>query len=354
MKIKICIALLLGVMSLPAKVLAAEYTFRLAETWSEGFPIFGDVSELLAKRVHEMSNGRLKIEIDSSSTHGKGLGIWDMVQSGEYQMGHSASYYYAKQDPNALFFTTMPFGMLPIEQYSWFYYGGGMELMEQVYAKHGLLSFPGGNTGSQMGGWFQTRIRSLDDLKGLKMRVPGFAGEVMAELGVIPTNIPAGELLGAMQDNRIQAVEWVGPSLDLKLSLHLSAQFYYTGWHEPATELNFIVNKKAFDSLPADLQEILRVAMRSSAYDMYIQATHESAENWSSLRINYSIIRVKNFPKPVLEAMQAASHKLLLKKSAKDKLSAQILKSQEDYLSQVRAWTEISDFSYLESANEIR
>ncbi|WP_455199291.1 TRAP transporter substrate-binding protein, partial [Kaarinaea lacus] len=221
---------------------AKQKVFRLtlAETWPANFPIFGDATKNMAKMAETMSNGRLIITIDSKNKHKAALGIFDMVRSGQYDMGHSASYYWKGKVPETLYFTTMPFGMTAPEQYGWFYFGGGMELMEKLYDKYGLLSFPGGNTGNQMGGWFQKEINSIDDLKGLKMRIPGFAGEVLAKVGAKPTNIPAGELYTALERRTIDALEWVGPSLDLRMGFHKIAPYYYTGWHEPATELQFL------------------------------------------------------------------------------------------------------------------
>jgi TRAP-type mannitol/chloroaromatic compound transport system substrate-binding protein len=221
--------------------------------------------------------------------------------------------------------------------------------MEKVYDKHGLLSFPGGNTGNQMGGWFQKEIKSVSDLKGLKMRIPGFAGEVLAKLGAKPTNIPAGELYTALERRTIDALEWVGPSLDLRMGFHKVAPYYYTGWHEPATELQFMINQKSWGKLPRDLQEILRVAMRTAAYDMYIQSYHASGENWATMKSEFPNIKVKTFPKPVLDAMREANASLLAEKAAQDPLAKEILDSQSGYMSKVRVWSEISDAAYFNS-----
>ncbi|MFT5878781.1 MAG: TRAP-type mannitol/chloroaromatic compound transport system substrate-binding protein, partial [Dokdonia sp.] len=264
-----------------------KYRWRLAETWGPNFPIFGDATKNMAAMVKKMSNGRFIIQIDSSNKHKSALGIFDFVKQGQYQMGHSASYYWKGKDFNTMFFTTMPFGMTAPEQYAWFYYGGGMELMKEVYDKYGIMSFPGGNTGNQMGGWFRKEIKTIEDLKGLKMRIPGFAGEVLARLGAKPTNIPSGELYTALERNTIDALEWVGPSLDLRMGFHKIAPYYYTGWHEPATELQFMVNQKAFNSLPSDLQNILTVAMKAAAYDMYAQSMHESGVNLAKIQDDF-------------------------------------------------------------------
>ncbi|WP_257285196.1 TRAP transporter substrate-binding protein [Endozoicomonas sp. SESOKO1] len=339
----LCVAAFAGSAQAAEKV----YRLKMAETWQSNFPIFGDTPRNMAAMAEKMSNGRLKITIDSANKHKAAFGVFDMVRSGQYDMGHSASYYWKGKVPNTLYFTTMPFGMTASEQYAWFYQGGGQELMDKVYDKFNLKSFPGGNTGNQMGGWFQKEINSLEDLKGLKMRIPGFAGEVMAELGAKPTNIPSGELYTALERKTIDALEWVGPSLDMRMGFHQIAPFYYTGWHEPGTELQFLVNKRTWDRLPADLQEILRVAMRTAAYDMYIQSYHESAVNLDKMKAEYPNIQIRDFPAEVIQAMQAANTKLLAQKAGEDPLAREILDSQADYLKKVRRWTNISDQAYL-------
>ena len=344
------IAIALSLALSPA-VYSAEkvYRLKLAETWGPNFPIFGDASKSMAAMAEKMSNGRLKISIDSANKHKAPFGVFDMVRSGQYDLGHSASYYWKGKVFNTLFFTSMPFGMIAPEQYAWFYFGGGMELMNKVYEPFNLMSFPGGNTGNQMGGWFRKEINSLDDLKGLKMRIPGFAGEVFARVGVNPTNIPPGELYTALERGTIDALEWVGPSLDLRMGFPQVADYYYTGWHEPATELQFLVNKKKFDSLPADLQEILVSAMKLAAYDMYAHSYHESAKNWASMTEDYPNLKVRTFPDDVLQAMRKANAEILAEKAAEDPLAKEIIDSQAAYLKISRKWTEISDKAYIDS-----
>ena len=338
--------------SLPSIAAEKVYRLKMAETWSANFPIFGDAPRNMARMAETMSNGRLKITIDSANKHKAALGIFDMVRSGQYDMGHSASYYWKGKVPNTLFFTTMPFGMITPEQYGWFYHGGGMELMQKVYQPFGLLSFPGGNTGNQMGGWFQKEINTLADLQGLKMRIPGFAGEVLAKLGAKPTNIASGELYTALERRTIDALEWVGPSLDLRMGFHKIAPYYYTGWHEPSTELQFLVNEKVWEKLPVDLREILRVAMKTAAYDMYIQSYHESAVNWDTMKTEYPNVQVRTFPKDVLFAMREANQQLLDEKAFSDPQAKEILDSQAQYLEKVRVWTDISDRAYLDSLDD--
>ncbi len=321
--------------------------WKLAQTWGTGFPIFGDAVINMADMVKAMSNGELEIRIDSANKHKAALGILDMVKAGQYEMGHSASYYWKGKDANTMFFSTMPFGMIAPEQYAWFYYGGGMELMKQVYDKHGVYSFPGGNTGNQMGGWFRKEINTLDDLNGLKMRVPGFAGEVLSKLGVVVTNIPPGELYTALDRGTIDALEWVGPSLDLNMGFQKIAPFYYTGWHEPATELQFMVNQEKFDALPEHLQKILTIAMQYAAYDMYARSYHDSAVNWASIEKEYPDVKLRTFSPEIIAAMKQANAELLAESAASDPTFKEILDSQNAYKKIARKWTVISDYAYL-------
>ncbi|MET4025524.1 TRAP-type mannitol/chloroaromatic compound transport system substrate-binding protein [Marinobacter sp. MBR-99] len=330
-----------------------KFTLKMAETWGPNFPIFGDTTKRFAETVEKMSNGRLTVRIDSANKHKAPLGVFDMVKAGQYDLGHSASYYWKGKVPETLFFTSMPFGMNAIEQYAWFYHGGGMELMQEVYEPHNMLSFPGGNTGVQMGGWFRKEIKSLDDLKGLKMRIPGFAGEVFAEVGVNPTNIAPGELYTALERNTIDAVEWVGPALDLRLGFQQIADYYYTGWHEPATELQFLVNKRVWDRLPADLQEIMRVAMRTASYDMLVHSQHANAEAWANIKEQYPNVQIKRFPDDIFQAMYDANKRLLKEAAERNDLSARIVESQENYLRQSRAYTDISERAYLNTMAEV-
>ncbi len=352
MFIKLALVLSLGLSGLSGVANAdngKKYRWKLAETWGPNFPIFGDTTKNMVKMVKEMSNGRLDIRIDSSNKHKSAFGIFDFVKSGQYQMGHSASYYWKGKNFNTMFFTTVPFGMIAPEQHAWFYYGGGMELMKKVYDQYGILSFPGGNTGNQMGGWFKKEIKTVEDLKGLKMRIPGFAGEVLAKLGAKPTNIPPGELYTALERNTIDALEWVGPSLDLRMGFHKIAPYYYTGWHEPGTELQFMVNEKAYNSLPKDLQKILTVAMKTAAYDMYSQSMHASGENLATMKKEYPNIKMLSFPKSVMNKIKSTNDELLLEFAAKDPLTAEIMNSMNEYKDKIRAWTNLSDRAYLDN-----
>jgi len=175
---------------------------------------------------------------------------------------------------------------------------------------------------------------------------------VLAKLGAKPTNIPPGELYTALERGTIDALEWVGPSLDLRMGFHKIAPYYYTGWHEPGAELQFLVNKKTFESLPEDLQEILRVAMKAAAYDMYAQSMHESGKNWSTMSAEYPDIQVKTFPDEVMTALRKANAELLKSNAEADPFAARVLKSQQSYLEDIRQWTNMSDKAYLNSTGD--
>ena len=328
---------------------AEPIRWRIATTWGPTLPIFSDVSKNFAENVKKMSDGRLLISVDASNKHKSALGIFDFVKSGQYQMGHSASYYWKGKDINTLFFTTMPLGMIDSEQTAWYYYGGGKELAAKVYDQHGIISYPGGNTGNQMGGWFQKEINSIEDFQGLKMRIPGFAGEVLAKIGAKPTNIPSGELYTALERKTIDALEWVGPSLDLSMGFHKIAPYYYTGWHEPATELQFMVNKEAYEKLPADLQAIVDIAIKEAAFQMGAESYHASAENWATMKSDFPNVQVKTFPPEVLEALKVANDELIAEFESQGGLTAEIIQSQREYLAKSRVWTNISDRAYLDS-----
>lgn len=347
------VALALGCLSLTIAAEDKVYKLKLAETWPTKFPLLDTGVQRFAKMAEQMSNGRLQIRVDSANKHKAPLGIFDLVKSGQYDLGHSASYYYKGKVPNTLYFTTMPFGMTAMEQHAWYAYGGGKELMAKVYEPHNLLTFPGGNTGVQMGGWFRNEINSVDDLQNLKMRIPGFAGEVLAKLGATPVNIPPAELYTALERNTIDALEWVGPSLDLRMGFHKIAPYYYTGWHEPGSENMFLVNKKKFEALPKDLQVILETAMRATAFDIYVEATAMSTNNWATMLQEYPDIKVRTFPKEVLSALKKANDELLAEHANRDPLAKEIIDSQQAFTKKARAYTLISDYGYLESTKDL-
>lgn len=327
-------------------------TLRLAHGWPKSFPVFGESVDNYAELVRQMSDGRIQLKVHSTNKHKSAFGIFDFVKSGQYDIGQTASYYYGGKDPDALFFSSMPLDMTTQEQYAWFYHGGGLELANEVYAKHNIEVELGGNTGMQMGGWFRKEIKSVSDLKGLKMRIPGFAGKVVAGVGVVPTNIPAGELFQSLERGTLDALEWVGPGLDLRMGFHKVAPYYYTGWHEPGTELMYFFNKSSMERIPQWARAILRNAARLTAYSMTTHTFAENAKNWATISEQFPNVQVKEFPAEVMAALRESNQRLLAQERARSPVAKKILDSRAAYLTKARAWTKIGTQAYLQSLNQ--
>ena len=328
--------------------------WKLAMTWPSTLTPLASPPFKVAQMVKEMSGGKFIIKIEGKEKHKAPLGILDMVKGGQYQMGHSGSYYWKGKDINTIWFTTVPFGMTTKEQYAWFYYGDGMKYMQKVYDRFKVLNFPGGNTGVQMGGWFRKEINSVADLKGLKMRIPGLAGEVMAKLGVNVTNIPAGELYTSLDRGTIDALEWVGPGMDIKMGFHKVAPYYYTGWHEPASEMQFLVNKRAFKKLPAEYKAMLITAMKAASADMYFENFADSVEAWDKMKKEYPNIKVKQFPASVVKAMKKDTDEVMEKYASKNKLFKEIYENQKAFMKKARAWSKMEEYGYIKTVESVK
>lgn len=316
-------------------------TLKLATSWPKGFPIFEFAANHFSERVLELSGGTLNIQVDSANKHKAPFEVFDFVQQGIYDLGHTASYYWKSVAPVMSILTTTPFGMNVAEQNAWFWSGGGNELMQEAYQPYNLLSFNAGNTGVQMGGWFRKEINSLEDLQGLKIRVPGLAGEVYAAVGAVPVTIPGGELYTALERNTIDALEWVGPHLDVNMGFHQVADFYYTGWHEPAAELQYLVNKAAWSSLSDSQQAILQTAMNETSFLMMAESTQLNALTWSEMSKDAPNVKLRNFPDEVLNALKLATNEKLEELASSSELAQRIVRSQQQFLDKVRPWTRL-------------
>lgn len=334
----------------PALAKEEKVHWNLAMSWPSTLAPLATPSYKLAEKLSAMTNGNFTIDIKGAEEHGAPLGILDMVQDSQYEMGHSASYYWKDKDPSTCLLTSTPFGMNPTEQSAWMSQGGGIELMKKVYDQFNVYTFSGGNSGAQMGGWFSKEINIVEDLQGLKMRIPGLAGEVLTKLGVTVTNIPVTQLYTALKDGTIDAVDWVGPSMDIKFGFHEVAPYYYTAWHEPAGELQFIVNKSAYDKLSGNYKSILKTAMTSVAADNYADTYNLNVKSWTKMKTDYPGIQVKVFPSTVLQAMNKATDEVLTDYADNNPLFKEIYESQKSYLIKARGYTKISDYYYLETA----
>jgi len=291
--------------------------WKLAMTWPKTLAPLSTPPQRVAQLVNEMTNGQFTIKVHDKGIHKAPLAILDMVKNKHYEMGHSSSYYYKGQDIATAPFTTLPFGLTTTEQYAWYYYNGGKELAKKVYDRFNVDLYPGGNTGVQMGGWFQKEINTLEDLKGLKIRIAGMAGEILSELGANVTNIPGGELYTALDRKTIDAVEWVGPGMDIRMGFHKIAPYYYTGWQEPASEMHFFVNQKAFSKLSKVNQNILRTAIKLATSEMHTETYNQNVIAWQQMKKEFPNIKIKKFPQEVLQAMKTTNDKIMAKYSKK-------------------------------------
>ena len=328
------------------------YRLKLASSWAGTVPVLGDAPNELKELVETMSKGRLLLRVDDPNRHKAGLAVMDLVKLGQYDIGYTASYYYKGKDAKLSFFTTMPFGLLPQEQHAWFEFGGGKEFAQQVYDKEGLVHFQGGSTGMQMGGWFKREIKSLNDLKGLKFRIPGMGGEVMSKLGVMVTSTPIGELYLALEMGTIDAVEWISPAFDINMGFQKVAKYYYTGWQEPASETQYLVNKKVYESLPEDLQVILKTAINQVATRVMSKAMHLNVTAWEKIQSEHPDVTVASFPDDVLKALQKANMDILNEEAAKDPLFKEILESQQAFLKRARPWTVMGEYAYINNTSK--
>ena len=315
-------------------------------TWPKNFPGLGTAPENFAKNVERMSNGRLKIKVFGAGQLVPAFEVFDAVSQGTAQIGHGASYYWKGKVPASVFYTAVPFGLNAQEMNAWLQYGGGLELWRELYAPFNLIPFAGGNTGVQMAGWFNREINSIADLKGLKMRIPGLGGEVFTRAGGTSINLPGGELYTSMQTGVIDATEWVGPYNDLAFGFHQVAKYYYyPGWQEPGPTLELIINKAAYESLPADLQAIVEVAAAAANQDMLNEYT---ARNNAALieLVEKHGVQVKKLPDDVLAEFKRLSAEVVEELASEDPLSRRIAESMKSFAIQAKAYHGISEEAY--------
>ncbi len=323
-----------------------SFQWKLVTTWPKNFPGLGTAPENFAKNVERMSNGRLKIKVFGAGQLVPAFEVFDAVSQGTAQIGHGASYYWKGKVPASVFYTAVPFGLNAQEMNAWLQYGGGLELWRELYAPFNLIPFAGGNTGVQMAGWFNREINSIADLKGLKMRIPGLGGEVFTRAGGTSINLPGGELYTSMQTGVIDATEWVGPYNDLAFGFHQVAKYYYyPGWQEPGPTMELIINKAAYESLPADLQAIVEVAAAAANQDMLNEYT---ARNNAALieLVEKHGVQVKKLPDDVLAEFKRLSAEVVEELASEDPLSRRIAESMKAFAIQAKAYHGISEEAY--------
>lgn len=323
------------------------YNWKMVTTWPKNFPGLGTGANNLASLITKMSGGRLNVKVYGAKELVPAFEVFDAVSRGTAEMGHGAAYYWKGKNEAIQFFSTVPFGLTAQEMNGWLYHGGGLKLWEEVYAQYNLVPAAAGNTGVQMGGWFNKEIKSLSDIKGLKMRIPGLGGEVFRRAGGTPVNLPGGELYTALQTGALDATEWVGPYNDLAFGFYKVAKYYYyPGWHEPGTTLEAIINKEAFDALPEDLQEIVRSACKTVNQDMLAEYTARNNAALNTL-VNEHKVQLRAFPDDVLKKLHTISDEVVAELAAKDKTAKRIYTSFQKYREQVNTWHEISERAFM-------
>lgn len=320
--------------------------WKMVTSWPTNFPGLGTGAAALAERISKASSGRITVKVFGAGEMASAFEVFDMVGRGTAQMGHSASYYWKGKMPAAPFFSAYPFGLNAQEMNGWLYAGGGLELWRELYAPHGVVPFPGGNTGVQMAGWFRKEIKSVADLKGLSMRIPGLGGEVLARVGGTPQNIPGGEIFSALQSGAIDAAEWVGPYNDLAFGLHKVAPYcYYPGWQEPGSTLECIVNKEAYETLPEDLQAIVADCCQATNVQMLSEYTARNQQALEKLKQEPGV-KFLPLPTDVLAALKTASLAVLDEVAAADPMAKKVYESLQKFQTSAKVWHEVSEEAF--------
>ncbi len=332
----------------PAGTTSQErFSWKIVTTWPPNFPGLGTGVNTLVRYIEEMSAGRLQIQIYAAGELIPAFEVFDAVSRGTAEMGHGAAYYWRGQSEAAQFFATIPFGLTAHEMNGWLYYGGGLELWRELYAPFDLVPFPCGNTGVQMGGWFNRRIDSMDDLRGLIMRIPGIGGEALKRAGGTPVNLPGSEIFTALQTGSIDATEWVGPYNDVAIGLHQAARYYYyPGWQEPGPTLECIINREAWESLPEDLQAIVRVACQAVTQDMTAEYMARNAAALAQLEANPDV-EVLSFPESVLAGLKSLTLEVVEELAAQDPIVARVWESYSAFMQASEPWQRVSEQAYL-------
>ncbi len=324
--------------------------WQMVTSWPKSLDTIFGGAQTICDRVAAMTGGRFTIEPYAAGEIVPGLEVLDAVQNGTVQCGHTASYYYVGKNPALAFGTCMPFGLTAQQQNAWYYHGGGLEIMHELYSDFNVINFPAGNTGAQMGGWFKKEIKSLSDLKGLKMRIPGLGGKVMSRLGVNVQVLPGGEIYLALERGAIDGAEWVGPYDDEKLGLNKAAPYYYyPGWWEPGPTLEVQVNKSQWDKLPTEYQEIFKTAAMEANLNMLSKYDALNREALTSI-IN-SGTKLTAYSPEILQAAQKSAFDLYEENASQNPTFKKVYEQWNQFRSSVSEWNKINELSFASFVN---
>jgi len=333
-----------GALALSGKALAQapEVKWRLASSFPKSLDTIFGAAEVVSKRVAAATGGKFQIQIFAGGEIVPAFGVLDAVKDGTVQLGHSASYYFIGKDPTFAFDTAVPFGLNSRQQTAWMYEGGGLPLMREFFKDYNIYNIPCGNTGAQMGGWFRKEIKTVADLKGLKFRVGGFAGQVLAKLGVVPQQIPGGDIYPALEKGTIDAAEWIGPYDDEKLGFNKVAKnYYYPGWWEGGPQLSVYVNMGEWAKLPKEYQAILEMACWEAHVDM--QARYDVKNPAALKRLVASGTKLMPFSNDVMAACYKAAQELYAETAAKNPKFAKVYEPWKKFRDEQIEWFSICE-----------
>lgn len=324
------------------------HQWKMVTTWPPNFPVLGEVCNYFAEWVERMSGGRLQIKVYGGGELVPALEVFDAVKDGAAELGNGCSYYWAGKVPASQFFATIPFGMNAQQMNAWLINGGGQELWQEVYKDHNLIPFVLGNTGFQMGGWFNKEINSIADLKGLKMRMPGIGGKVLSKVGASPVLLPGSELYTGLERGIIDATEWIGPYHDYKMGFHQIAKYYYVnGWHEPGTAMELIINKEKYEALSPDLQEILETACMRANH--WVLSEFEAKNSTYLQKLKSAGVQIRQYPDEVISVLKEKTKEVVNELIAADPQSKKVYESYNAFRLKINDWSEISEKQYFET-----
>ncbi len=323
-----------------------QFKWKMVTAWPRNFPGLGSNANLLAKMITDMSGGRIKVKVYGAGEMVPAFEVFDAVSKGTAEMGHAGAYYWKGKSEAVQFFSAVPFGLNAQEMNAWLYYGGGHELWKELYKPFGIIPAPTGNSGVQMAGWFNKEINALDDLKGLKMRIPGLGGEVLRRAGGTTVNMPGGELFTSLQSGTLDATEWVGPYNDLAFGFYKVAKYYYyPGWHEPGSTMEALINEKAFNQLPKDLQHIVMTACKAANMDMISEYTARNNQALDTL-VNKHNVKLMPLPDQVIKTLREISEEVVSEVATKSAEAEKIYRSVSTFKQQVIRWSSISEQAF--------
>jgi len=340
--------------SLPKPALAQERReLTMVTTWPKNFPGLGTGAQRVADRITAMTDGGLTVNLYAAGELVGAFDSFDAVSSGNADCWHGAAYYWQGKSQAFNFFTSVPFGMTANEIEAWTNWGGGQELWDELNARFNVISFSAGNTGVQMGGWFRSEVNTPEDFNGLTMRMPGLGGEVMRRMGAAVVSLPGGEIFPSLQSGAIDATEWVGPWNDLAFGFYRVASFYYyPGFHEPGTALEFGMNLDVWNSLSSEYQAIVRAASQAENNVMLAEFNARNGEALDTL-INEHGVELRQFSDDIYAAFGAASEEVLSEAGASDDITGRVYQSFVDFRAKVTRWTGLADQSYTIKRNEV-